>query len=277
MDIFQAAKQNSASLQQRVEALLGQSDVHRDPLVLQRFHQLVQDQSRLSVNMRPIRIRTFLYEQRLLSAREQAELDGPEAGVSTETLLRERQGRWYERRTAFEQFFEEGDRFLYGAVNLGNLGAIEYGLFCTVFKDQALVERWRSVYVPGNSLDLYVRRDLTVNDAAVRKDVAEHSYRAHVALLKHQGDIATTAEQRWPAMICSRNCFVEAIFIARVTPEEVEEVRVPEDELQRMYGLVADSFARSLTEDELNDAALFIEITRALEAHNLLLKAVVNA
>jgi hypothetical protein len=155
IDLFALARANEQVLSNRREEhrsfLSGEHLARFD-----RFCAKVEAEGGISVNMKPWKLRAFLERGRYLSAYQDAEVRAHASGRSVDDEHRERQQAHYERRALFEGTFEDGERFLYGALNIGGVGAVEYGLFC-VFLDSAAASPFRCAYVPDNSLERYVK------------------------------------------------------------------------------------------------------------------------
>src|SRR5688500_14920946 len=126
MNLFQVARNNVESLSQRYESL---RDTMREAASqLDRFVAAVRIEGRLSVNRRSKDLLRFLaLEGSLHSAYEWAAKLERRSGQPREELLRLWLADFYERRRAFDRFLEQGDRFRYGALNLGGLGAVYFG------------------------------------------------------------------------------------------------------------------------------------------------------
>jgi hypothetical protein len=82
-----------------------------------------------------------------------------------------------------------------------------------------------------------------VDEAGLRSDTCPHSHRQFLAALKHGADAATLGEDRWPALVCSRDGFIEAIFLGVPVPADLQAVRM-------------DQLDYELYSDYLLDAAL---------------------
>ncbi len=148
-----------------------------------------------------------------------------------------RQGIYLAPRLAFEGHFEDGEQFLYGALNIGGIGPPDYGTFCTVL-EPAVVHALPCAFVPGDSLSLYAMGRATIDEASVQKDAATPACRGILATLKHLDDLEHKDNAAWPEMLCRDKCYTEAIFVGEIVPANVREVRMANAELDRLIALV---------------------------------------
>lgn len=199
------------------------------------FRSVVETQGTVSINMQPWKLSTFLRRGRYLSMQENAPVEAGERGMSVGEVL-QRQGEHLAPRLEFEGHFEHGEQFLYGALNIGGMGPPGYGIFCTVLNPD-VVHALPCAFVPGNSLDLYARGRVAVDAAAVRKEAATIECRGILATIKHLDDLEHKDAAAWPEMLCSDQCFVEAIFVGEINPTSVREVRMTNEELDRLIAL----------------------------------------
>ncbi len=199
------------------------------------FRSAVETRGTVSINMKPWKLSAFLRRGRYLSMQQGAPVEAKERGMSVDEVLQQ-QGEHLAPRLAFEGHFENGEQFLYGALNIGGMGPPDYGIFCTVLNPD-VVHALPCAFVPGNSLDLYARGRVAVDAAAVQKDAATPACRGILATIKHLDDLEHKNDSAWPEMLCSDQCFVEAIFVGEVNPTSVREVRMTNEELDRLIAL----------------------------------------
>ncbi len=189
-------------------------------------------------------------------------------------ILREKLGDCYERRVAFDDHFEDGKKFRYGALNIGGMGAMQFGDHCVTLKDSACSNRERLAYLKSDSLKSYVREGQRVDDEAIREDVAPHSHRQYLAALRHSADVPATPEDRWPAILFAGGDYVEAIFVGDLTPEQVESVRLRKTECQELWGYAFEEFRGKLSNSNRFRADTFAMILRHLDRYGIRLEEV---
>ena len=237
LDLFALARDNEIPLSKQLDdrrATLSSPDAARFDL----FCQNVKERGGVSVNMKPKKLFMFLDSGRYLSAAELASVRAAGSGRTPDEQLRLDQGKHYAPRVLFEGSFEQGEHFLYGALNIGGAGAAEYGIFCA-FLDDDLMRGLPGAFLPDNSLELYVKPApvLALDESGLRRDVAAPAQRHCLAALKHENDLPTTDAVGWAEMLCCRERFVEAVFVGDIAPGQVKEFRVKRDEFVRLYDL----------------------------------------
>src|SRR5262249_24471612 len=122
----------------------------------------------------------------------------------------------------------------------------------------------RSALLPDNSLERYVKPAamLSLDEDALRQEVAAPAQRHHLAALKHEKDITSIKELDWPAVLCSRERFVEVIFVGDVQPNAVAELRIKRDELLRLSDMPFDDMMGVL---DGSDRAELDDFTRCMD------------
>jgi hypothetical protein len=151
-------------------------------------------------------------------------------GGDPEDHLRDHQKEYYARRVGFDRSFQNGEQFRYGALNVGNLGAYEYGAYCIVLRPPS--EETRVALLPENSLERYIdAATCVVDETRIAQEGGPWRCRAHIAALKH-GDAAVCdrTPRDWPALVCGcvrrRGPFIEAILGDAIDRARVEAIRV---------------------------------------------------
>ena len=198
------------------------------------------------------------------------------SGRNSDELLRERLGPYYAPRLAFDRAFDHGDRFRYGALNIGNAGTRQYGLFCIVFRGDFPPPGEQVAYLKTDSLKGYVSAAGTLDEVALRRDAAGPAQRHILAAIKHAGD-ATRRADRWPDMICGGDTYIEAIFVTEVTTATVAEVRVLERDYRDLWNLCFAAHGRTLSEEEKATAFDFLSLLRADRAGVIQIRVVSDA
>lgn len=212
------------------------------------FRSVVETLGTVSINMSAKKFCKFMSRGRYLSMQGDAVANESEEGTSKDATLA-RQREYLAPRLAFEGHFEDGEQFLYGALNIGGVGPPDYGIFCTVI-EPSVVHALPCAFVPGDSLSLYAMGKVTVDEAAVQNDAATPASRGILATIKHLDDLEHKDDSAWPEMLCSNECFVEAIFVGEVNPASVREVRIAKAEYRRMAKLIIREKQGDLKERE---------------------------
>jgi len=217
-------------------------------------------------------MRAFLERGRYLSVHEMATERAVVMGRTAEEELRDHQGVFYLRRVLFDRSFVDGERFLYGALNIGGSG-VDYGVFCIVLASNA-TNAESTAYLPGNSLDRYVRPAvvLALDAVALCREVATVAQRHNVAVLKHGDDITVNEAAAWASMLCSGECFVEAIFVGDITPNRIGEYRLKQDEMLRLNDLAFDVLRGKLNLKDASELQDFEDCIKSMKDLGLVVR-----
>ena len=102
--------------------------------LLDGFAGCIYNTGRISINMRPSVLTDLVARRKYQNIYEWANEHATLSSRSVADILREKLGRYYERRVYFDDSFENGRAFRYGLLNIGGVGADRYGQFCIVLK-----------------------------------------------------------------------------------------------------------------------------------------------
>ena len=255
-NIFDLARTNGPKLKQLGESLIGSMPAP-DALRCRKFVAVVERVSRIGINLRPSVLQEVVNGQPYQNTHSWALELSRLSGRSETEILVERLGTFYEARVRFEGLFAASDSFIYGTLNVGGVGASKYGQFCAILRTDA-VEEMQLAYLRRDSL-------LYADPSVVRfaSDLASPDARVWLILLKHTDALLRSAESAWHALVCNSSDYVEAIFIADIRAESLEEVRVETAVFSELSELAFADFTRKLTEGERSMAQDFISILRA--------------
>lgn len=218
------------------------------------FINHVQERGRVSINMGVGRAAGFFEGRAHLNIHEVAALNASKTKRDPEEELKALLGKWYEKRIAFEDSFEEGRNFRYGALNTGGSGISRYGEICVVMTvDFMSHEENRVAWIATDSLIGFVSDDAVFDQDLFFKNVAASPHHSHMTAIKteHKGDSSS-----WPELICNENDYVEAIFVRPLEPPEVQAARICSRQLLELEELI---FRHSITP---GDAAVMNRIER---------------
>ena len=261
VDLFDLADENARRLDDRFRALEAGSPPP-DPGDLRRFEEAVTKHGRVALNMRPWIAAEFVRTGKYLNMNDAVREDAALSGRPENELLRERLGRFYQKRVSFDATFDDGCRFQYGVLNIGSAGPRSYGLFCFVLKKTFPKAGDRVAYLKRDSLNGYVADDGRVDTGSLHGDLAPHSHRHRLAALKHSDDLDTRRAD-WPAMLCSDDDYVEAIFVADLGKTRVSEIRIARSDYESLWELCFRAHGRRLSDGE---KALAFDFRVVLEA-----------
>jgi hypothetical protein len=248
MNIFDMADENSDSLKARYSSLRDKYEAQGNLGTLDEFAKLVRDEWTVSINMDLLAIYDFLVSGRCKNAHEVKEEFAEELGKydtlkipPVEEALKGHLKSYYKPRTVFDRAAENGEKFKYSALNIGGLGAYKYGEFCVVL-ERGQVEKYSSLaFIREDSLR-YVRGN-TVDNDRLGRDIANRECVHFLVVLKHQGDIDSIPNHKWPSIVCCSEEYTEAITADDILNTHIDVVRMSKeytkpyfDDLLRYYG-----------------------------------------
>ena len=276
MDLFTIAAENVPTLEDQFESLIS-SLAKADAEALGRFFQRLEQEGRVAINMRQMGLLSFLTFGKHQNIYEWAQLRAEKSSRPREEVLREKLGELYEKRVTFDVAFEEGEKFHYGALNIGGLGASHFGEFCIVFKEDPFTADIKIAYLESDSLKSYILPGPAIDEDRLRRNTAPHSHKQHLASLKNAGEITTTLEDEWSSLLCSENEYVEAIFVGDVPSKSAETIRMAKVDYDDLFGSAYEDFSQGLENSERFRIDTFVMILQHLEAHGIELETVDNA
>ena len=273
LNLFEVAEANCDSLQRRFGAAKAER-AGSESQSLQCFADRVARDGRVAVNVRPHTLANLLKGERLLNTYELVERQAICAAKPVLDLLKERLGKYYTQRIAFDSTFEDGERFRYGALNIGGPGAVDFGLFCCVLGSGFPASDSRLAYLMHDSLSEYVSPDGIVDVQSIGAQVASQASCHYLATIKHAGVIPITPEGNWDHLLCSSEDYVEAIFVQDVTLQKIAEVRVSANEYRRVKDIAFASFGGESSDGQSAFARDFLKVLQASDQGTLRLRRV---
>jgi hypothetical protein len=275
VDLFDLANQNAPYLAAEFDKAKSARQ-GKTAESMEAFAAKVSEAGRVSLNLRPSTLAELVnggeYRNTHQICQEVADL----SGKSLDQALRDRLGKYYNRRMAFDAQFDGGSGFYYGALNIGGAGCVKFGVFCLILKKEFALEGKRVAYLKEDSLNRYVDPSGHVDLKALKHDVAPSSHRHNLAGLKHADQLTTTEQSRWTGLLCCDDQFIEAIFTERVAGNSFGEVRVQAREYDKLFRLAFDACGRKLSDGEYALVQSFEVILRAKKNDKLKLERVEN-
>ena len=132
VNLFDIASANSSALETDFSGLLDASTADQASQ-LHQFKDWVYGTGKVSINMRPEILISFLMTGHHQNIYEWAVIRAAESHRPEDDIIREKLGVYYPRRRAFDDYLEGSRQFRYGALNVGGTGATYYGDYCVVF------------------------------------------------------------------------------------------------------------------------------------------------
>lgn len=272
LNLFQISQGNTTGLVQRYNNFLLQLTDSRKSIWESFCNQIIK-KLQVSINMRPHVLVNFLCNSTYLNVYESVEEKVSISRENVKDILRELLGDYYLRRIAFDGSFDDGHRFRYGALNIGGVGATQYGTFCTVLNLGFPEKNGQIAYIKHDSLNGYTDTAGNFNRDLFQEDVAPQSHCQYLATLKHADEIIEQ-EGKWSTMLFSNDDYIEAIFIAPLSPNDIDEVRITQQEYNQIWELCFNSYSKKLTDPQKAHANNFLQILLANRRNRITLSVV---
>lgn len=186
------------------------------------------------------------------------------------------QGSWLVRREAFENLWEQGSCFVYGAVNAGGMGTEgRFGPFCIVLSDpEAHLPSVLAVF-PGDSADRYTTVSGAVDEAAAEREATSWADRAVLAVVRCSPEALTADPHNWPDVVCRADRYLEVVIVAHLPITVLAEVRLRTGLIDRLDELQSRRFlGEPLEPDEENEVRAYSVLQAWRHSHGTSIVAV---
>lgn len=263
LDLFAIAKGNGEAVQTAFDTAVAamSSDESR---VVREFAAWVEADALVSINVKLFVIADFLNGRRYQNIYEWAQEQSRLSGRSAAEALRERLGKFCDKRMAFDRAFKNGEAFRYGALNAGGAGLPEYAPYCAVLNREFQASLSDVALLPGDSLKICLAADGTLNVAVVQNKTAPLTHRHLMAATERAGEVGSTAKRDWTGLVASPGRYFEVILIGDVSLDALECVRVLRTEYDRMWEMAFASFGRKLGDAERALVHDFVQMRRGV-------------
>lgn len=155
---------------------------------------------------------------------------------------------WLPRRQGFEDLWQNGRSFIYGAANPGHDGVgANYGPFCLIISPTRLVGAHRGIF-PGNTAERYGRGDGTADVARAHADAGCWEFAADVGVVEFAAEAGSVAPEKLPTHVCNDKRFLEIVLAGPVEFSEVIEVRISKENRRKLNGWSIQERAGTLTD-----------------------------
>jgi len=186
------------------------------------------------------------------------------------------QGAYLPRREGFEDLWEHGRRFVYGAVNAGGMGTEgRFGPFCIVIADPEAQSPKALAVFPGDSAQRYTTADGGVDAAAAEAEATAWRERAALAVVHHSSEATGADPGRWGEVVCRRDHYLEVVVAGHLPVSIVDEVRLRGTLVDRLDELESRRFlGEALAADEDNEVRAYRALQRWRQASGTTIAAV---
>lgn len=264
LDLFAIARGNANAVQAAFESVIADMPPERAALVRD-FANWVEAKALISINVKLFVIVEFLNGGRYQNIYEWAQEQSRLSGRPAEDALRERLHEHYEKRTAFDRAFVNGERFRYGALNGGSAGLPEYDPYCVVLARNSETSLVNIACLPGDSLKICFEADGSFDPTAVQSRTAPHTHRHLMAARERAGEVPLVDKHEWHGLVASPGRYFEVVFIGDVFLRTIDCVRVAKTENERMWDMAFASFGRKLGDAGRALVDDFVQLRRGVE------------
>lgn len=274
MDLCELVAQNSEVLQAKFQDLTDQFEQCNLLPLLEAFVEQIKSYGRISINMRQYTLISLLLFKRHQNMYEWVEEREKESPKNREQILKDKLGSYYEARMAFDHFFDDGERFRYGALNIGGLGATKYGEYCVILTKKFLNDCLCLTFLKNDSLKAYILPDFSVDIDRLKEDVADREHLHILAALKHQAELKTTPSEEWGAMVCCSDAYIEAITPQDIPVLVVDCVRMSKGNHDEYFKYLYEDFSTRLDDFKRYQVEYFRIMRKLLKEHDIRLELV---
>jgi hypothetical protein len=169
------------------------------------------------------------------------------------------QGSWLARREAFEDLWENGRAFVYGAVNAGGMGAMgRFGPICLVVQEPERRHPHGLAAFPDDTAARYTDAAGAVNGRLAREEATAWAARGELAVIHRRSEALAAAEHDWPPVLCHPAAYLEATFAGSLPLEALGEVRVLDEVHEHLEALSSRLLTgETLTVTEENELSAY--------------------
>lgn len=268
MNLFEMTSQNAGNLK-RNYCLLKNRCVDQDELdLLSEFVRSIKDEWTVSINMRPFVLSYFLIAGRYMNVYELKEesknhIKGAEPEVSVEQAIKRHLRDYYKSRTTFDRTFEDGEKFKYGALNIGGIGLRKFGEYCVIMNQRQLRTHMSLVFIKEDSLH-YVKGD-QIDIKRLGQEISDRGSVHFLAALKHEHTTKTIPPDEWAYLICCDECYIEAVTMDNISNKHIESIRVSKKYYEFISDLFYKDFISEISDEEkalLYDFKIMREVSK---------------
>lgn len=254
MNIFELSERNSKNLKNQYKTLVAR----KEPDIVWKYSQFSAYFNKnwtISFNLKPSDLTRFLIDSNYKNAKQVLTAyknDLEELGYRDAPLkkaLEKRLRDFYKKRKKFEDAFDGGKDFEYGAVNIGGCGPTKYGPFCVVLKKQKIGKYSTLAFVKKDSLSYFDTKN-NLDLERLGRDLANRKCIHYLAILKHKLYIHKLRSRDWCSHICCNKRYIEAITKDRISNKDIMSITISEKEFRRYINLLHNNYNSELSETE---------------------------
>jgi hypothetical protein len=174
-------------------------------------------------------------------------------------VFAKRQGSWLARREAFEDLWEHGRTFIYGAVNAGGIGVLgDFGQICLVIQGPERRGPRALAAFPADTATRYTDEAGAVDGPLAQAEATAWAARTDLAVIERQSEATATSAPDWPRVLCRPAAYLEAVFAGPLPLGALGEARLRDEAHERLEELSSRSVAgETLTVLEKNELSAY--------------------
>lgn len=273
LDLFKTAHQNAKGIEDQFKEIKKKYK-DEDRAVLEVFLDFVEKRWSISINLKESRLKSFLISGKYKNMYQVIEEDLKELrqergiNISKEEAAKNRMGPFYEKRKIFENQFEDSERFIYAAFNIGGLGLKKYGEDFSLIIHQKEVEKLSSCAFLKKESIAYVENN-GLNTAQLKKDTADRKTVHLLAAIKNEEKVQDTTAEKWPKIVCCEHDYIEAVTTDEISLGHIDTVRVNKKPYNMYFDYLYKAYSSQLDESEIRHLGEFKNILQLLEKNGL--------
>ena len=280
MNIFDIANQNSDNMKTQYKLLKERYGDQNNLDILSNFVKLVKNKWAISLNMGLGTLNIFLIAGRYKNVYEVKKEQGGKLRelrkleISDEQAVKSHLKSYYRSRVTFNRTVEDGEKFKYGALNIGGLGSERYGEYCVVIKRKQSEEYSSLAFIKEDSLE-YVEGD-SVNIERLSQDIANRECVHALVALKHENGIGGFPFDELASMICCDESYIEAITTDEIENGHIGSVRMSKMDYNRYFidYLFKDFTSEKMSEEEMLKLRMLEGIFKLLDARGIKMEVI---
>lgn len=187
--------------------------------------------------------------------------------ISIEIALKTHLKKYFNLRILFDNLFEDGKLFKYGALNIGALGINYYGKFCIIL-DRSKLNNYSSLaFLKEDSLNYIEGKHLNIKK--LRKEIANKKCVYNLTIIKYLNDIFKNPPENWNYIICNDYNYIEAIIKDEILITHIKCVRIKKDDYDSYFELLYENNISRLSEFDKYQLDFFKGILELMERYHI--------
>ncbi len=193
-------------------------------------------------------------------------------------LFADRQAEHLDGREGFEDLWEHGRRFVYGAVHAGGAGVESFGPVCLVLSDLARQKPDALGVFPQDTVQRYADASGSVDGSRALSEATAWADRAALAVVERAAAALDCTPREWPELLCSDDGYLEVDVAGPLSLEAIAHARIPDAKRVQLERLrAADLLGESISDVERAEARLYDVLHRWRRRNGMTIEGVPSA